>query len=206
MSDDSGTDFRCRLKAIMLQRGLTQSDLAAMMWGRSRNAKGALVANRRDRLSVWLSGKSLPSRENLDLVARTLKVAPDELASNAELLSAGRAPTRVTMTLVSDGQAMVDIHQIYPLKRALAIMDLAGTVKENDMDELQMTVETLIDLDEPEAILPTLRRAARRRKGERWQALARALVGAEAELDRILNATPADPDAAEAADSGTKSA
>jgi hypothetical protein len=62
------------------------------------------------------------------------------------------------------------------------------------MDELLETVETLIDLDEPEAILPTLRRAAKRKKGERWQALAQVLGDAEVQLDLILNAKPAGPD------------
>ena len=37
------------------------------------------------------------------------------------------------------------------------------------MDEMQMTVETLIEMDEPEALLETLRRHAGR-KGNRWQA------------------------------------
>ena len=47
------------------------------------------------------------------------------------------------------------------------------------MDELQTTVETLIDLDEPEALLTTLQRAAARKKGERWATLALALSHAE---------------------------
>ena len=58
------------------------------------------------------------------------------------------------------------------------------------MDELQETVETLIDLDEPEAILPTLRLAAERQKGKRWQALAHVLGEAEIKLDQLLNAKP----------------
>jgi hypothetical protein len=62
------------------------------------------------------------------------------------------------------------------------------------MNELQETVATLIDLDEPETILPTLQRAAKRQKGERWQALAKVLGEAEAQLDAILNAKPAGPD------------
>lgn len=57
------------------------------------------------------------------------------------------------------------------------------------MDELQETVETLIELDEPETILPTLRRAAERQKGKRWQALARVLGEAEEQLNLILNQT-----------------
>ena len=62
------------------------------------------------------------------------------------------------------------------------------------MDELQETVETLIELDEPEAILPTLRRAAERRKGVRWQRLAAVLGEAEIKLDQLTNAKPAGPD------------
>lgn len=62
------------------------------------------------------------------------------------------------------------------------------------MDELQMTVETLIDMDEPEALLSTLRRHAARMKDPRWRALARVLGEAETQLDLILNAKPAGPD------------
>jgi hypothetical protein len=62
------------------------------------------------------------------------------------------------------------------------------------MNELQETVETLIEMDEPEAILPTLRRAAERKKGVRWKALAQVLDEAELKLDMILNAKPAGPD------------
>jgi hypothetical protein len=50
------------------------------------------------------------------------------------------------------------------------------------MDELQETVETLIDLDEPEALLETLKRAAAKKPGERWRKLAKVLSEAEANL------------------------
>ena len=59
------------------------------------------------------------------------------------------------------------------------------------MDELQETIDTLIELDEPETIIPTLRRAAQRRKGHRWQLLARVLAQAEVNLDEEMNARSA---------------
>lgn len=62
------------------------------------------------------------------------------------------------------------------------------------MDELKATVETLIELDEPEALLATLRRAAERKTSERWQALAKVLGEAEVQLDLILHATAAGHD------------
>ena len=67
------------------------------------------------------------------------------------------------------------------------------------MDELKETVETLIELDEPEALLSTLRRAAQRQKGARWQLLARVLAQAEASMDRELE-QPADARVADEAD------
>lgn len=68
------------------------------------------------------------------------------------------------------------------------------------MDELQETVETLIELDEPEALLRTLRDAVLRKKGARWRALGAVLGEAETQLDLILNAKPAGPDFTKPAD------
>ena len=62
------------------------------------------------------------------------------------------------------------------------------------MDETLETIETLVSLDEPEQILPTLRKAAERKKGKRWQTLALVLGEAEFKLDQLLNAKPAGPD------------
>jgi|HubBroStandDraft_5_1064220.scaffolds.fasta_scaffold15745_4 hypothetical protein len=59
---------------------------------------------------------------------------------------------------------------------------------------LQNTVDTIIDLDEPEQIIPTLRKAAERRRGERWRRLALVLAEAEVRLDQLANAKPAGPD------------
>ena len=59
---------------------------------------------------------------------------------------------------------------------------------------LQNTVDTIIDLDEPEQIIPTLRKAAERRRGERWRRLALVLAEAEVHLDQLANAKPAGPD------------
>ena len=67
------------------------------------------------------------------------------------------------------------------------------------MNELQETVETIIELDEPEALLSTLRDAVDRKKGERWKRLARVLQQAEASMDKELE-QPADAKVADEAD------
>jgi len=58
----------------------------------------------------------------------------------------------------------------------------------------QLTVDTLIEMDEPEALLETIRREAQRKSGPRWQALSRVLDEACLQLDLVLNAKPAGPD------------
>jgi transcriptional regulator with XRE-family HTH domain len=77
-------NFAKRLKAIMAERDMSQSEVAAAIWGRSINAKGALAANGRDRLSVWVNGKNFPDRENLEKLAGALRVQVSELAPEAE--------------------------------------------------------------------------------------------------------------------------
>jgi hypothetical protein len=61
-------------------------------------------------------------------------------------------------------------------------------------DPLQRTVDTLIAMDEPEALLETIRRWAQRKSGPRWKALSRVLEEASLQLELILNAKPAGPD------------
>lgn len=62
------------------------------------------------------------------------------------------------------------------------------------IDATQKTVDTLIEMNEPEALLATIRREAERKSGPRWQALALVLGEAEIKLDQLLNAKPAGPD------------
>ena len=52
------------------------------------------------------------------------------------------------------------------------------------MNELKETVETQIELDEPEALLSTLAREAQRKSGPRWAALAHVLRDAAFQLDQ----------------------
>jgi hypothetical protein len=65
--------------------------------------------------------------------------------------------------------------------------------KERIMDEMRETVETLIDLDEPEALLETLKRAAARQKGVRWSKLALALTFAQDKLEELHRQPGVDP-------------
>ena len=81
-------NFAKRLRQLMSEREMTQSELAAKIWGRHKSSEGKNVAKGRDRISVWVSGKNFPDRENLQKLAKHLKVKVNELAPEAELKAA----------------------------------------------------------------------------------------------------------------------
>ena len=102
----------------MADRHLTQSDLAADMFGRSyngkgssNNCKGALVANHRDRVSVWANGLSLPSRGAAVKLATVLGVPVKDLVPEAER-KAGAPGWSIASS--PDGLAFVRIAQAVP--------------------------------------------------------------------------------------------
>ena len=80
--------FAKRLRQLMSERELTQSELAEKIWGRHTSAEGKNVAKGRDRISVWVSGKSVPDRENLRKLAKHLRVEVSDLAPEAKLKAA----------------------------------------------------------------------------------------------------------------------
>ena len=73
-------EFAKRLRQLMEQRELTQSDLAAKIWDRYVNTEGKHVARGRDRISVWIRGKSFPDNANLEKLAKALHVKVSDLA------------------------------------------------------------------------------------------------------------------------------
>jgi transcriptional regulator with XRE-family HTH domain len=76
-------EFAKRLKSLMEDEGLSQSDLAAKIWGRYTNTENKHVARGRDRISVWVNGRNFPDPKNLEKLAKVLKVKVSELAPQA---------------------------------------------------------------------------------------------------------------------------
>jgi hypothetical protein len=58
----------------MEEKGLSQSDLAALIWGRYTNTEGKFVARGRDRISRWLAGLDYPSAKNMAKLAQFIDV------------------------------------------------------------------------------------------------------------------------------------
>ena len=74
--------FARRVRRLMEERGLTQSGLAAGMWGRSVNSEGEAVARGRARISVWCCGHAFPDAESLERLASVLGVKVTDLTSD----------------------------------------------------------------------------------------------------------------------------
>ena len=103
---DRSAAFAKRLKALMDERGLNQSDLAAKMWGRHTSSEGKYVAKGRDRISVWLARQNFPDEKNLALLAKALDVKRTELVTDAEVQAIIRTEPAASMVLYPGGKAL----------------------------------------------------------------------------------------------------
>ena len=105
----------------MAERDLTQSALAAKMFGRSLDGQGKLSANHRDRVSVWANGLRLPNRPHAVQLATVLGVAVQDLVPEAD--RKGGLPGW-SIASSQDGLAFVRIAQAVPVNIAHEIHGL----------------------------------------------------------------------------------
>ena len=107
-------NFAKRLTRLMAERELSQSGLAAKMWGRRINAQGKNFAIGKDRVSKWLKGANFPDRDNLGLLAKTLKVAIEDLVPEAELTAGRQGRAEWSIAKARNGLTFVRIAQYVP--------------------------------------------------------------------------------------------
>ena len=104
-------DFSRRLQRLMDARGLTQSGLAERIWERYTNTEGKRVARGRDRICMWLKGKTIPDAKNLEKLAKGLGVEITDLlpVAIAEKVHRDEADWSITQPRDSDGKVFVQI-------------------------------------------------------------------------------------------------
>lgn len=73
-------EFGAHLQRLLDERGLSQSDFAAKVWGRKTNEAGHSEALGRDRISAYVNGRSLPGPKFLAQMARALDMSLEEFA------------------------------------------------------------------------------------------------------------------------------
>ena len=91
-------EFGKRLFALMMEKGMNQSDLA-------RAAKLG-----RDSISTYVRGRSAPSPQNLDKLCAALSVSPDELYPNYAANAAANEEPELQLEQVIDGTDMIWLH------------------------------------------------------------------------------------------------
>lgn len=90
--------FAKRLQRCMELAELSQSDLAAKIWGRFTNEEGKYVARGRDRISVWVRGKNFPDTKNLEKLAKALNCKIADLAPDFEFKNAHKGTVAWAVT------------------------------------------------------------------------------------------------------------
>lgn len=93
--------FARKLHDAMIAKGWSQSDLAAEIWGRTKDKRGYDVAKGRDRISVYLQGKSVPDPKNLARIAKALDMKVEELAPDITASTVEKENPEIAMTMVA---------------------------------------------------------------------------------------------------------
>jgi transcriptional regulator with XRE-family HTH domain len=117
-------EFPRRLGAALDKQGLTQSQLAAKIWGLTVDSKGCKVAKGKDRISEWLSGKALPSPVNCEKLARALGLKTSDLMTFPHHGGRGGAETLPFSAVESNahpGMTLLHIHKLVPTTLAARI-------------------------------------------------------------------------------------
>jgi transcriptional regulator with XRE-family HTH domain len=116
--------FARKLYSAMRAKDLRASDLARLVWGEHPDGS----ARNRDRISVYINGKALPERENLEAIARALDVDPEELLPSAKPL--GGEP-ELQIVLVPHDSA----HAVFKCNKRMSLVlacRLAALIAEED--------------------------------------------------------------------------
>lgn len=118
--------FARKLHEAMVKKGMSQSDLAAAVWGRTTDARGYEVAKNRDRISVWLKGAVYPDPHNLKKVAEALGVDPLELAPDVAASTVEKENPEIAMTAISghSDKVFLRVNKLVPLPLAAKIIGL----------------------------------------------------------------------------------
>lgn len=112
--------FARRLKEVMGEQGLSQSDLARRIWGVKNDHRGSKVAANRGRISMYLKGNSLPDPDTVELIAGALNMTTAELCDPVKIASA--SPQQIQMTVLPGGRAHLLIDCIVDLETATHIV------------------------------------------------------------------------------------
>lgn len=118
--------FARRLHAAMVNKGLSNSDLARAVWGETTDTKGYKVARNRDRIAVYLKGAGMPEAGTLHKLAEVLGVPKEQLAPSVTAAVVDRERPEFAMTMVpgQSGRVHLQMNMLVPLTLAVEVSKL----------------------------------------------------------------------------------
>jgi transcriptional regulator with XRE-family HTH domain len=81
------TGFGERLQRIMIEKGLTQSDVARLAWGKMTDERGYEVARNRQVLGKYLAGTVTPRKDTIRKIAKALGVSFADLDPDSDAMN-----------------------------------------------------------------------------------------------------------------------
>ena len=118
--------FSKQLHRLLLEKQMSQSDLARTVWGTTTDSRGYKVAKNWDRISAYLAGRSLPDQRNLLRIAKALGVEPETLAPEKAGALEERDNPEIAMTVLAGHTDMVHlrVNKLVPLSLAAEVISL----------------------------------------------------------------------------------
>lgn len=118
--------FARKLHEAIVSRGMSPSDLAAEVWGRTTDARGYSVAKGRDRISVYLQGKSVPDPKNLLKIATVLGMKVEDLAPDVTASAVEKENPEIAMTAIAGhhDKVFLRVNKLVPLELAARIISM----------------------------------------------------------------------------------
>lgn len=115
-------EFARRLYKILVEKGMTQSDLARACYGTTKNDAGYTVAKGRDRISMYIRGKAIPAPTALKKMAEVLGVRVSDLSPEAAAdMSRREEPDFYIRKIPDESSAHIKIDRVVPLEAAYEI-------------------------------------------------------------------------------------
>lgn len=142
-------DFARKLRRLLAQKRMSQSDLARACWGEEEMTGGYFGARGRDRINKYVTGKALPDPDSLNDIAKALEVAPADLAPSVVGKALEREHPEVRLTMVAGHREAVhvSIDSVMPLNVAVQIIALI-----NQTHTRGATEEEHAQLNDPERV------------------------------------------------------
>jgi transcriptional regulator with XRE-family HTH domain len=115
----------------MVDRGMSQSDLARAVWGKDVDSRGYDVAKNRDRISTYLKGNAVPTPANMAAIAKELGVEVSDLAPDVTASAIDREQPAISVTMIAGHPDKVHL-QINKLVSMIVMSKIMALLTEDE--------------------------------------------------------------------------